>query len=70
MHTAELKKISADMEGRADGIYELTVLLHKEQAKLIREAMKAVGETKGVGHAQKAGNAIYEIIRQWTEIEK
>lgn len=50
--------------------YELTVLLHKEQAKLIREAMKAVGEPKGVGHAQKAGNAIYEIIRQWTEIKK
>lgn len=64
------EKISTTTQDVPKAKHSLTVILHKEQAKLIREAMKAVGEPKGVGNAQKAGNAIYEIIRSWTEIKK
>ena len=64
------KKISATEPGIPNAEHEITVLLHKKQAEFIREAMKAVGKSRGVGKAQKAGNAIYEIVRQWTEIKK
>ena len=55
-------------EQTAQEEFRLAVLLHKKQAEFIREAMKTVGEPQeNFGNKDKAGNQIYEIIRQWKE---
>ncbi|MBR3929694.1 MAG: hypothetical protein IKJ65_11910 [Clostridia bacterium] len=49
--------------------FQISCLLHKEQSKLIRQAINQVGEpTETFGNTNHFGNALYEIVRQWTEL--
>ena len=51
--------------------FQITAIFHKKQAKLIRQAMQQVGEPQETfGNTNQAGNMIYEIVRQWTEMHK
>ena len=51
--------------------FQIQAIFHKKQAKLIRQAMNSVGEPKETfGNTNQAGNMIYEIVRQWTEMRK
>ena len=51
--------------------FTMTFLLHENQAALIRQAMNYVEEPqKTFGNTNQAGNAIYEIVRQWTELHQ
>lgn len=51
--------------------FQIMAIFHKKQAKLIRQAMNSVGEPKETfGNTNQAGNMIYEIVRQWTEMRK
>ena len=51
--------------------FQLTFLLHKNQSKLIRQAVSKVEEpTETFGNTNRLGNLIYEIMRQWTEFKR
>lgn len=51
--------------------FQIQAIFHKKQAKLIRQAMNSIGEPKETfGNTNQAGNMIYEIVRQWTEMRK
>ena len=58
--SAELKEENPNSE--ETGKIGMSFLLHKEQANLIRKAMKSIGQFS------ESSLAIYEIIRQWTEL--
>ena len=53
---------------------KMTFTLHREQAEAVRLAIDTVlknGEiTETFGNANKNGNALYEVIRQWEEQRK
>ncbi|MBR0289672.1 MAG: ParB N-terminal domain-containing protein, partial [Selenomonadaceae bacterium] len=49
----------------------LIIILHKKQAALILEAIETVGEPKNIKvKVNRQSAAIYEIVRQWTELSK
>lgn len=49
--------------------FQITALFHKKQSKLIRKAINQVGKpTETFGNTNHLGNALYEIVRQWTEL--
>lgn len=51
--------------------FQMTFLLHKKQAALIHDAINQVGKpAETFGNTSEAGNKIYEIIRQWSELRK
>lgn len=54
-------------DGDKSEICQMTFTLHKKQKELIGYAMSCVEDeiTETFGNANKNGNALYEVIRQW-----
>lgn len=54
-------------DGDKSEICQMTFTLHKQQKELIEYAMTCVEDqiTETFGNANKNGNALYEVIRQW-----
>ena len=54
-------------DGDKSEICKMTFTLHEQQKELIEYAMTCVEDeiTETFGNANKNGNALYEVIRQW-----
>ena len=54
-------------DGGKSEICQMTFTIHEQQKKLIEYAMACVEDeiTETFGNANKNGNALYEVIRQW-----
>lgn len=54
-------------DGNKSEICQMTFTLHEQQKELIEYAMTCVEDeiTETFGNANKNGNALYEVIRQW-----
>ena len=54
-------------DGGKSEICQMTFTLHEQQKELIEYAMECVEDeiTETFGNANKNGNALYEVIRQW-----
>ena len=55
--------------GARDGVVQMTFTLSQEQSELIKTALQTVkGEiTETFGNENGNGNALYEVVKQWTE---
>lgn len=57
-------------DGDKSEFEQITFTLHKEQAELIRYALEIVDEcSETFGNTNKNGNALYEVIKQWSEMK-
>lgn len=56
-------------DGEKSEIRQITFYLHEEQAGLIEYAMSIVSDQvhETFGNQSKAGNELYEVVRQWAE---
>lgn len=56
-------------DGEKGDIRQITFYLHEEQAGLIEYAMSIVADQvyETFGNQSKAGNELYEVVRQWAE---
>lgn len=54
-------------DGDKSEICQMTFTLHERQKELLEYAMQCVGDevTETFGNANKNGNALYEVVRQW-----
>lgn len=58
-------------DGEKGNIETMTFTLAREQAELIKDAIRLVGEPQETfGNPNGNGNAIYEVVRQWVEQRK
>ena len=59
-------------EGDKSDMCQITFYLHEEQKSLIEYAMSIVADEvyETFGNLNKAGNEIYEVVRQWAEQRK
>ena len=61
------RQINNVADGDKSEICQMTFTLHEQQKELIEYAMTCVEDeiTETFGNANKNGNALYEVIRQW-----
>ena len=59
-------------DGERSDICQITFYLHEEQKGLIEYAMSLVEDEvfETFGNQSKAGNELYEVVRQWAEQRK
>lgn len=59
------------LDGDKGEICQMTFTLHTQQAELVKYALTIVGECgETFGNTNKNGNALYEVVREWTERRK
>lgn len=58
-------------DGEKQGIEQMTFLLAKEQAELIKNCVSSVKESEETfGNTNSNGNKIYNIVKQWADARK